>query len=264
MSSANDAAVAVAEFVGGSEPVFAEMMTKRAQELGMENTSFKNACGLDTEGHFSSARDVSIMSRELLTKHPKITDYTTIWMDSLRGGATQLINTNKLLRNYQGITGLKTGTTGGAGICISASATRDGLSLIAVVLGSSTSEERFAAATALLDYGFANYEVAGMPDLSAQPDSLPVTGGAEQEVGVSYTLPEHLLLKKGEGAALEATVTLPESVAAPVQAGAELGSVRLAVGGEELGIYPITAKSTVEAMTFGTAFGRLWQALTSL
>ncbi len=264
VSSANDAAVAVAEFVGGSEPVFAEMMTKRAQELGMENTSFKNACGLDTEGHFSSARDVSIMSRELLTKHPKITDYTTIWMDSLRGGATQLINTNKLLRNYQGITGLKTGTTGGAGICISASATRDGLSLIAVVLGSSTSEERFAAATALLDYGFANYEVAGMPDLSAQPDSLPVTGGAEQEVGVSYTLPEHLLLKKGEGAALEATVTLPESVAAPVQAGAELGSVRLAVGGEELGIYPITAKSTVEAMTFGIAFGRLWQALTSL
>lgn len=264
VSSANDAAVAVAEFVGGSEPVFAEMMTKRAQELGMENTSFKNACGLDTEGHFSSARDVAIMSRELLSRHPGITAYTTIWMDSLRGGATQLINTNKLLRSYQGITGLKTGTTGGAGICISASATRDGLSLIAVVLGSSTSEERFAAATALLDYGFANYEVAGMPDLSAQPGSLPVTGGAEQEVELVYTLPEHLLLKKGEGAALEAAVTLPESVGAPVQAGAELGSVRLAVGGEELGVYPITAKNTVEAMTFGIAFDRLWQALTSL
>ena len=265
VASANDAAVVFAEAIAVTEEAFVEKMNQKAQELGLVNTHFVNCTGFDEEGHYTCAQDVATMARELMTKHgEEITKYSTIWMDSLRGGATQLINTNKLLRNYQGITGLKTGTTGGAGICISASATRDGLSLIAVVLGSSTSEERFAAATALLDYGFANYEVAGMPDLSAQPDSLPVTGGAEQEVGVSYTLPEHLLLKKGEGAALEATVTLPESVAAPVQAGAELGSVRLAVGGEELGIYPITAKSTVEAMTFGIAFGRLWQALTSL
>ena len=157
VSSANDAAVAVAEFIGGSEPAFAELMNQKAAELGMVNTTFKNACGLDEAGHLSTARDVAIMSREMLLKHPQITDYTTIWMDTLRGGQTQLLNTNKLLKRYQGITGLKTGTTSGAGVCISANASRDGLDLLAVVLGAASSNERFDAATALLDYGFANF-----------------------------------------------------------------------------------------------------------
>ena len=264
VASANDAAVAVAEFIGGSEPVFAERMTQRAKELGMENTSFKNACGLDTEGHFSTARDVAIMSRELLVNHPKITDYTTIWTDSLRGGATQLVNTNKLLRQYEGITGLKTGTTSGAGVCISASATRDGLSLIAVVLGSDTSEERFAAVTALLDYGFANYEMAQLTASGGWPQALAVTGGAEGEVALQYDLPEQLLLKKGESAALELTAELPDSLAAPIAQGDTVGTVRASVGGEQLGSWPVTAAASVARMNFSIAFGRLWQALCQL
>jgi hypothetical protein len=157
VSSANDAAVAVAELVGGSEPGFVQMMNARAAELGMVNTTFHNACGLDTEGHLSTAHDVAIMSREILNTCPEVLHYTGIWTDTLRGGATQLVNTNKLLKRYNGITGLKTGTTSGAGVCISASATRDGLDLIAVVLGSLSSSERFTAATTLLDYGFAAY-----------------------------------------------------------------------------------------------------------
>lgn len=146
ISSANDAAVAVAEFIGGSEPVFVERMNARAKELGMQSTTFRNACGLDEDGHLSTARDVAIMSLEMLLNHPEIENYCTVWMDTLRGGATQLVNTNKLLKSYNGITGLKTGTTGKAGVCISASASRDDLRLIAVVLGSSSGKERFAAA----------------------------------------------------------------------------------------------------------------------
>ena len=264
ITSANDAAVAVAEFIGGSEPVFAEMMTRRAQELGMENTSFKNACGLDTEGHFSSARDVAIMSRELLTKHPQITKYTTTWTDSLRGGQTQLVNTNKLLRQYDGITGLKTGTTSGAGVCISASATRDGLSLIAVVLGSSSSEERFEAATILLDYGFANFEMAALPQPSDFPASLPVTKGAVREVTLEYPDTGKLLLKKGEAESLQLELELPEQVAAPLAQGDTVGTVRALVGGEEVASWPITAAQPVEQMTFAIGFGLLWDALTSL
>ena len=151
VSSANDAAVAVAELVGGSEPVFVEQMNARAAELGLQNTSFRNACGLDAEGHLSTARDVAALSCYILNTCPEILHYTGIWTDSLRNGQTQLVNTNKLLKRYSGITGLKTGTTGGAGVCISASATRDGLTLIAVILGAPSSAERFQAATALLD-----------------------------------------------------------------------------------------------------------------
>lgn len=264
VASANDAAVAVAEFIEGSEPVFAEMMTQRAKELGMENTSFKNACGLDTEGHFSTARDVAIMSRELLTKHPQITNYTTIWTDSLRGGATQLVNTNKLLRKYDGITGLKTGTTSGAGVCISASATRDGLSLIAVVLGSSSSEERFEAATTMLDYGFANFEMADLPQPEDFPESLPVTGGAARQVALAYPETSKLLLRKGESENLQVELELPESVPAPLAEGDAIGTVRALVGGQEIASWPITAAQPVEQMTFSIGFGLLWDALTSL
>ena len=179
VSSANDAAVAVAELVGGSEQGFVQSMNARAAELGMTNTVFHNACGLDAEGHLSTARDVAAMSRYILNTCPEVLHYTGIWTDTLRGGATQLVNTNKLLRRYNGITGLKTGTTSGAGVCISASATRDGLDLIAVVLGAPSSSDRFDAATTLLDYGFAAYRAVPLPAVEDQPLLIKVKGSAE-------------------------------------------------------------------------------------
>lgn len=261
VSSANDAAVAVAEMIGGSEPVFVEMMNQKAQELGMASTHFENACGLDRAGHVSTARDVAIMSREMLVNHSEITRYTTIWMDSLRGGQTQLLNTNKLLRRYAGITGLKTGTTSGAGVCISASATRDGLSLIAVVLGSPSSADRFDAATALLDYGFANFE-CGAPALpDTAPKTLPVRRGGAEQVDLSYQLPGQLLLKKGEGAALTLEMQLPEALEAPVGAGQQVGVVRVLAGETVLGEYPVAAAGEVPRMDFALGLRRLVEAL---
>ena len=261
VSSANDAAVAVAEFIGGSEPAFAELMNQKAAELGMVNTTFKNACGLDEAGHLSTARDVAIMSREMLLKHPQITDYTTIWMDTLRGGQTQLLNTNKLLKRYQGITGLKTGTTSGAGVCISASASRDGLDLLAVVLGAASSAERFDAATALLDYGFANFENVTAPAPENAPTSLPVTGGAEETVGLEYAAPQKLLVQKGEGGALNAELELPQTLAAPLAAGQQVGTVTVRSGETVLGSWPVTAAGEVQPMTVRLGFERLLAAL---
>ena len=264
VSSANDAAVAVAEFIGGSEPAFVEQMNQKAAALGMANTTFKNACGLDEEGHLSTARDVAIMSREMLLKHPQITGYTTIWMDTLRGGTTQLLNTNKLLKRYQGITGLKTGTTSGAGVCISASASRDGLDLLAVVLGAASSGERFAAATALLDYGFANFENAAAPAPENAPASLPVTGGARETVGLRYAAPEKLLVKKGEGASLSAVLELPQTLAAPLAEGQQVGTVTVYSGETALGAWPVTAAEEVQPMTVRLGFERLLSALIAL
>ena len=261
VSSANDAAVAVAEFIGGSEPAFAEMMNQKAAELGMANTTFKNACGLDEEGHFSTARDVAIMSREILLNHPQITDYTTIWMDTLRGGQTQLLNTNKLLKRYQGVTGLKTGTTSGAGVCISVSASRDSLDLLAVVLGAASSAERFDAATALLDYGFANFENVAAPAPENAPASLPVTGGAEETVELQYAAPQKLLVQKGEGGALTAELELPRTLAAPLAAGQQVGTVTVRSGGTVLGSWPVTAAGEVRPMTVRLGFERLLTAL---
>ena len=261
--SANDAAVAVAEFVGGSEPVFAEMMNARAAELGMTHTRFVNACGLDAEGHYSSARDVAAMSLALL-RHPKILEYSGIWMDTLRGGETQLTNTNKMLKSYAGITGLKTGTTNGAGVCISASAVRDGIRLLAVVLGSPSSKERFASATAMLDYGFATFEAGAFPQIAGRADTLRVTGGVEQQVALDYTVPEKMLLKKGEGQTLTAAVVLPEKLDAPVAAGTQVASVTLKAGEEILGEYPVTTRSEVPQMDWGTALSLLTKALFTL
>ena len=263
VSSANDAAVAVAEFIGGSEPAFAELMNQKAAALGMTNTTFKNACGLDEAGHLSTARDVAVMSREMLLNHPQITNYTTIWMDTLRGGTTQLLNTNKLLKQYQGVTGLKTGTTSGAGVCISASASRDGLNLLAVVLGAASSAERFDAATALLDYGFANFENVAAPAPENAPASLPVTGGAEESVELRYAAPEKILVQKGEGAALTAALELPGTLAAPLAEGQQVGTVTVYSGETALGSWPVTAASAVQPMTMRLGFERLLAALTA-
>ncbi len=261
ISSANDAAVALAELVGGSEPVFCEMMNQRAAQLGMLNTNFTNACGLDAPGHYSSARDVAIMTSELMKTHPDVIEYTTIWMDYLRGGETQLINTNRLLRSYQGTTGLKTGTTNGAGVCISASVTRGETSLVAVVLGAPSSEERFSAATTLLDFGFANYEMAVTPAPQNAPQSLRVLGGADKEVELIYNLPQKVLVRKGQAGGITAEIDLPESLAAPVFSGSQVGSVKIKSGDTVLGTYPVVVQNGVEKMSMGIALALLTNAI---
>ncbi len=260
VSSANDAAVAVAEFIGGSEEVFVEQMNQKAAQLGMTNTHFENACGLDEPGHLSTAMDVAIMSREILTNHPQITNYTTIWMDSLRDGQTQLLNTNKLLKSYNGITGLKTGTTGGAGVCVTASASRDGLNLIAVVLGSSTGDDRWTAARTLLDYGFANFQSLEVERPQEAPAQIPVEGGDRETLELSYSTGQRLLIKKGEGESLEITPQLPESISAPIEKGQEVGQLKVSIQGQEMDSIPITAAHEVKKLDLFMALERLWQA----
>ena len=263
ISSANDAAVAVAEFIGGSEPVFVERMNARAKELGMQSTTFRNACGLDEDGHLSTARDVAIMSREMLLNHPEIENYCTVWMDTLRGGATQLVNTNKLLHRYNGITGLKTGTTGGAGVCISASAARDGLRLVAVILGAPSSKDRFEAAAALLDYGFGGWQAAPLPAPEVQPLQLKVKGSAEDSVPLDYSaLPQTVLLPREGTAALTAQASLPQQLEAPVEKGQTVGTVQVYHGETLLGEYEVKAAADAPRMDFGTAFSLLWGSLT--
>ena len=261
VSSANDAAVAVAELVGGSEPAFVQQMNARAAELGMEHTTFRNACGLDTEGHLSTARDVAIMSRTILTTCPEVLHYTGIWTDTLRGGATQLVNTNKLLKSYNGITGLKTGTTGKAGVCISASASRDDLRLIAVVLGSSSGKERFAAATSLLDYGFAMFESALVPIPADAPKTLPVQKGEEPALELCYTAPERCLAVKGQGSTLQAEVELPQTLEAPIREGSVIGSLNIKNSQGILQSCPIIAAKPVDARSFSGCFRRVVNAL---
>ena len=240
-----------------------EQMNARAASLGMEQTSFRNACGLDAEGHLSTARDVAAMSRTILNTCPEVLHYTGIWTDTLRGGATQLINTNKLLRRYEGITGLKTGTTGGAGICISASATRNGLSLIAVILGAPSSADRFDAATTLLDYGFGAYEAAPLPKLEAQPLQITVKGSAAGSVPLDYSaLPETVLVEKGSGASLHTELTLPEELEAPVERGQTLGKAAVYQGEALLEEYEVRAAADAPRMTVRDAIGLLWQSLT--
>lgn len=262
VASGNDACVAMAEYLAGSESAFVEKMNARAAELGMTNTTFRNACGLDTEGHLSTARDVAILSRYLLNTCPELLHYTGIWTDSLRNGQTQLVNTNKLLRRYSGITGLKTGTTSGAGVCISASATRDGLTLIAVVLGSPSSADRFHSATTLLDYGFANYAAAPLPALPERPLELAVKGSAEDSVPLDYAaLPETILIEKGTASALRAELTLPEELEAPVEKGRTVGKVSIFQDDTLLNEYEVKAAADAPLLTFGGALELLWQCL---
>ena len=258
--SANDAAVVLAEAVSGSEEAFVARMNERARELGMEDTVFKNCNGLDEEGHLTSAYDVAVMSRALLA-HEKIRDYTLTWMDSVRNGETQLVNTNKLIRSYQGITGLKTGTTGQAGSCISATAQREGMELIAVVLGAESTDLRFQDAKALLDYGFAGWKTVTPEAPYLGPAA--VEGGMAQTVEVAAGEMPSLLLTAGEEAQVETVVQL-EPVKAPVEQGQELGRILCQVAGETVAQVPVTAKEGVEAVTFGAAFLALGRALFTL
>lgn len=258
--SANDAAVVLAEAVSGSEDAFVERMNQKAQELGMNDTVFKNCNGLDEEGHVTSAYDVALMSRELI-RHEKIFDYTLTWMDSVRDGATQLVNTNKLIRSYQGITGLKTGTTGQAGSCITATAEREGLSLIAVVLGADSTDHRFQDAAALLDYGFGGWRVTE-PEAPVL-DPVPVARGMAPTVEVQAGESPSILLEAAETGQVETEIVLQE-LAAPVQAGEVVGQIHYQVNGKTVAQVDITAVSGVEAVTFSGALGRLLQALFQL
>lgn len=260
IASANDASMALAEFVGGSETAFVAMMNEKAKALGMENTVFVNPTGLDANGHLSTARDISIMSRELLS-HPAITNYTTVWMDSLRGGEMGLVNTNKLVRFYNGCTGLKTGTTDGAGSCLSASATRDNLSLIAVVMGCKTSKERFADARALLDYGFASFEQYTPTLPEDLPKTIPVTGGMALSVRIKPGEMTGVLLRKGESASVTIDTAYAQSMQAPIHAGDELGTITYRREDETICQIPLLAAEEVEALSFIRALAKLFYHL---
>lgn len=252
IGSANDAAVALAEHIAGSEESFVAMMNERAGQLGMKNTAFKNAAGLDEEGHLTTARDIAIMSAELL-RHPRIKEYSTVWTDSLRNGATELVNTNRLVRFFEGTTGLKTGTTDKAGCCLSASAERNGLSLVAVVLGAENSSERFSAARGLLEYGFANFEMLPVPEPEPAIAPVPVTGGVKREVPVVDNAPEDMLMEKGANRKITQKITLEESLCAPVSAGDRVGNVIVMADGIVVCEYELLAESDVEKMTFSAA-----------
>ncbi len=255
VASGNDASVALAEHVAGSHDAFVEKMNARAAELGMNDTHFINCTGLPAEGHHSSAHDIALMSRELILHHPSIREYTTIWMDTLRGGSFGLSNTNTLVRFYQGATGLKTGSTDAARYCISATAERDGMELIATVLKAPTSTERFEDAKVLLNYGFAAYALQTVTPEAPLPE-LPLILGERECVSLRIdTAP--VLLPKGQISSLRQETQLPETVAAPVKEGDILGTLTLYAGEEVAAELPIRAAETVEKLTFRTALNRL-------
>lgn len=259
VASANDCACALAELLMGSEPAFVEKMNERAQELGMENTHFVNCTGLDdgenASEHRTTARDIAVMSRELLG-HAEIKKYTTIWMDTVRDGAFGLSNTNKLVRFYEGTTGLKTGFTSAAGYCLSASAERDGMELIAVVLNCKSSQERFQAARAMLDYGFANYALVPVwPE--EQLGQVPVVLGKEKGLQPEIRGQETLLVDKGKKGEIRRDVSLLPEVSAPVSAGQRLGTLTVRAGDEILAELPLVAPRAVERKSFWDLFREL-------
>lgn len=254
--SGNDAAVALGEHLAGSEEAFVERMNARAKELGMNDTHFLNCTGLPAEGHVTSAYDIALMSRELILHHPDIRRFTTIWMDSLRGGESLLVNTNKLVRFYPGATGLKTGSTSSAKYCISATAEKDGMELIAVVLGGSTSDKRFADAKTLLNYGFAAYTLLPVVPESPLP-AVPVTLGARRQVQAVLPQGSVLLLEKNRANALTQSLTLSEAVEAPVEQGDTLGSLDLfTADGTLLSSLPLLAGESVARLTWRQLFCR--------
>ncbi len=259
VSSANDAAASLAEYVSGSESAFVAAMNKRAKELGMNNTNFENTNGLDdtSENHVTSARDIAIMSRELM-KHEKIFDYTTIWMDTVRNGTFGLSNTNRLLRTYKGCTGLKTGSTAKAKFCISATAKRDGLSLIAVIMGSPTRDDRNALAAKLLDFGFANYAIYS--DTDGAVDNIKVTGGIKNDIALKHN-DFSSLIEKSALSKIEAVTDIPESVPAPIKTGDKIGTITYKNGETVIGTTDIVAAEDVDKISFFTLLPRILKRL---
>lgn len=260
VASANDAAVALAEHVSGNEESFVSLMNKRAKELKMNETTFKNCNGLDEEGHITSAYDVALMSRELI-KHKEIFNYCKIWMDNLRGGKTQIVNTNKLLKTYKGITGLKTGTTDDAGCCISATAERGGFKPIAVVLGAATGKERFKDAAVLLDYAFAGYTSVSPKLPNDCVKIVEVKNGMQKEVPVEVTLSGKFLVEKGKENSVKSKINIKEEIIAPINKNDVLGNIEYYIGNKLVGKYDITAKQNVEEITFSGVFMLLFKYL---
>jgi len=254
--SANDCAVALGEAVSGSEDAFVEKMNQRAKELGMNDTTFKNATGLPAEGHVTSAHDIAVMSRELLRNHPDIRQYTTIWMDTLRNGESQLVNTNKLIRFYEGATGLKTGSTDSALYCLSGTAEREGMELISVIMKGPTSAQRFDDAKALLNYGFSTYALKPItPESPLAP--VPVELGTQATVQPVLGDGTALLLEKEKAGNLTQSVTLAESVTAPVAKGTQLGMLTVCAGEELLAEIPLLAGEEIPRISYGQMLGRL-------
>ncbi len=258
IASGNDAAVAMSEFIAGTESAFVEMMNSRAKELGCKNTHFINCNGLDeTSEHYSTARDVAIISCELL-KHPKITEYTTIWMDTLRNGEFGLSNTNKLIRFYNGANGIKTGSTSVAKYCLSASAKRDGMQLVAVILAAPSTADRFSSATRLLDYGFANYSVVNAAQKIGDLAPLSVVGGKVDTVSIVPDKKVNFIVKKGASDKVETSISFKDSIKAPISKNEPLGTATLTIGGEKVAICDILASEDVARMNFSTMLGKMF------
>ena len=259
VSSANDCACAMAEHLAGSETAFVELMNKRAADLGMNDTHFVNCTGLDDDpaakSHRISAHDIAVMSRELLANHPDIKNFTTIWMDTIRDGAFGLSNTNKMVRYYPGCTGLKTGFTSGAGYCLSASAQREGMELIAVVMGAESSQDRFAACKGMLDQGFANYALY-TPNIQ-EGASVPVTLGQADSVAVIPEKIPQILVERAKLPDVSAEISLSPQADAPIVQGQHLGTLTIRAGEEILAEVPLIAETEIPRLTWGQVTGRI-------
>jgi D-alanyl-D-alanine carboxypeptidase (penicillin-binding protein 5/6) len=258
--SANDCTVAMAEYLCGSQEAFVEKMNTKAQELGMKDTSFKNCHGLDEDGHLTSAYDIALMSRELLNKHPSITKYTTIWIDALRDGKSQLVNTNKLIRNYKGMTGLKTGSTSLALYNLSASATRDGLSLIAVIMKGPTGAIRFSEAQKLLDYGFSNYQYKELAGKYECLKNVTVQKGTEDNLNILFDEDAGVIIKKGENKNIEQIISVPDTLIAPITKGQKVGEVSYCLDGERITTINIIAEKEIKKISLINFSSKLYKS----
>ena len=263
IASANDACVALGETVAGSEEGFVALMNERANELGMTNTHFVNCTGLDAEEHLTTAYDVALMSSALI-KHDLIKDYSTVWMDTLRDGKSELVNTNKLVRFYEGTTGLKTGTTSTARYCLSATAERNGLELVAVVMAGESSNDRFGGAKKLLDYGFANYNYSSIDAGLEEKPKIQVLKGTQKTVEILPQGTLNVLLPKTASGNIERKTVLSENVTAPVKKGDVLGTVTVTLNGEQLGEIALVAKEDVKRLTLGVTLGWILKGLFQL
>lgn len=253
--SANDCVVAMAEFICGSEEVFVQKMNEKAKELGMNDTCFKNCHGIDEDGHITSSYDIALMSKELLNNHPEISKYTTIWMDSLRNGESELTNTNRLVRTYEGCTGLKTGSTSLALYNLSASATRNNLSLIAVVMKAPTTKIRFSEAKVLLDYGFSTYEFIELATKGAIAQNVNVSKGTLDNLNLVFENNSGALIKTGESKNIEQELIINENICAPIYAGNILGKVNYYINGSLINSVNLIAENEIPKKNFLNTFG---------
>lgn len=263
IASANDACVALGELIAGSEEGMVALMNERAKELGMTGTHFVNCTGLDAEGHLTTAYDIALMSAELI-KHRLIKDYSTVWMDSLRDGKSELVNTNKLVRFYSGTTGLKTGTTSGAKYCLSATAERNGMELVAVIMAGDSSQDRFNGAKKLLDYGFANYNYSSIDSGIKSDMTVPLKKGVKKSLSVAAGDNLNVLLPKTVKGNVERAVSLSNDLTAPVKKGAVIGTVTVTLSGEQLGEIPLFAAEDVEKLSLTFTLGQILKGLFQL